>query len=65
MNPSKASPVAKVTACCSHIPTSKNLSGYFSEKSFKPVPSLIAAVIAIIRGSISANLRIVFPKISV
>ena len=48
LNPSHASPAAKVTACCSAIPTSKNLSGCSFENSFSPVPSGIAAVIATI-----------------
>ena len=35
-----------VTACCSAIATSKNLSGYFDANSVSPVPSGIAAVTA-------------------
>ena len=37
-----------VTACCSAIATSKNLSGYFDANSVSPVPSGIAAVTAVI-----------------
>ena len=33
-----------VTACCSAMPTSKNLSGNASLKGSMPVPSLMAAV---------------------
>ena len=53
--PSFASPAAKVKACCSAIPTSKNLSGNFIEKSLSPVPSRIAAVIATIFSFFSAS----------
>ena len=44
--PSQASPAARVTECCSAIPTSIYLSGNFSEKFTSPDPSLIAGVIA-------------------
>ena len=39
-------PAAKETACCSAIPTSKNLFGNSFENFSNPVPSVIAAVIA-------------------
>ena len=46
--PLSASPTANVTACCSAIPTSKNLSGNILAYSVNPVPDSIAAVIAAI-----------------
>src|SRR5215469_5520745 len=54
--PSAASPAAKVTACCSAMPTSKQRFGNFSPKRFSPVPDGIAAVIATMRSSASASL---------
>ena len=53
--PSFAIPAIIPIACCSAIPTSKNLSGNFSEKLFKPVPSFIAAVTATIFSFFSAS----------
>ena len=50
--PIEASPDANVTACCSAIPTSKNLSGISLLKNCKPVPYFIAAVIAQILSSL-------------
>ena len=41
-----ARPAANVNACCSAIPTSKNLFGYFLAKFVKPDPSAIAGVMA-------------------
>ncbi len=52
--PPKARPQAKVTACCSAMPTSKNLSGHFSANFESPVPSGMAAVMATREGSLSA-----------
>ena len=52
--PSVASPAAKVTACCSAMPTSYTRSGCRSAKRSSPVPSGMAAVIATTRESRSA-----------
>ena len=41
-----ARPAAKVTACCSAMPTSKNRSGCVCAKNCRPVPYFIAAVMA-------------------
>ncbi len=49
--PPAAIPAAKVSMCSSEIPTSKNLSGYFSANPFSLVPSVIAAVQTAMRGS--------------
>ncbi|MNP14652.1 hypothetical protein D3C76_1069850 [compost metagenome] len=59
-NPSAAIPAANVTACCSAIPTSKNLFGNNLEYSFNPVPSGMAAVIATISSLSSESLTIAF-----
>ncbi len=64
-NPSVASPAAKVTACCSAMPTSKNRSGYFRAKWEMPVPSGMAAVTATMRGSLAASSTKPWPKTSV
>ena len=56
---------AKVTACSSAIPTSKNLSGKRLAKASSPVPFAIAAVIAVIFLSFSANSSKVWLKHSV
>lgn len=48
LSPAAAMPAADVTACCSAMPTSKNLSGNFCANFFSPVPSGIAAVTAAI-----------------
>ena len=61
-NPALAIPAARVTACCSAIPTSKNLFLYIFANSFKPVPSGIAAVIATISLSSLANSIIASPN---
>ena len=53
--PFEAMPAAKVTACSSAIPTSKNLSGNLSAIRFSPVPDGIAADIATIFSSLSAS----------
>ena len=53
--PSVASPAAKVTACCSAIPTSKVRSGNRFPNASSPVPDGIAAVIATMVGSRSAS----------
>ena len=50
-SPPSASPVARVTACCSAIPTSMNRSGYACWNFASPVPVGIPAVIATIRRS--------------
>ncbi len=63
--PAMASPAENVTAYCSAIPTSKNLSGNFSAKLLSPVPSPIAAVIAAILLYFSAIDNIFLPKTSV
>ena len=60
-----ASPAAKVTACSSAIPTSKNRSGYIFRKRFKPVPSGMAAVIATTRSSRWPSLHITVENTSV
>ena len=44
LSPALAIPAAKVVACSSAIPTSKNLFGYNLANSLRPVPSGIAAV---------------------
>ena len=46
-----ASPPAKVTACPSAIPTSKNRAGHAFWKMFVPVPLGIAAVTATKSGN--------------
>ena len=48
--PSTARPPAKVTACCSQMPTSKKRVGNSWRKSPRPVPSGMAAVMATILG---------------
>jgi len=63
--PDTASPAAKVTACSSAIPTSKNLSGNSFWNLDNPVPSGIAAVIARILSFAFAILTNVFEKTSV
>ena len=63
--PSAARPAAKVTACCSAIPTSKKRSGNLRANAATPVPSGIAAVIATIVLSCSASSTNVFPKTDV
>ena len=64
-NPPAARPAAKVTACCSAIPTSKNLSGYTFLNLFRPVPSGIAAVMATTSGFLLASLIITVENTSV
>ena len=61
-NPPFAIPPIKPTACCSVIPTSKNLLGNSFAKSLKPVPSFIAAVTATILLSFFASSTSLFPK---
>ena len=56
------SPAAKVTTCCSAIPTSNALSGNFFSNKFKPVPDGIAPVIPTIFVSLSACLISVSAK---
>ena len=63
--PEIASPAAKVTACCSAIPTSIVLSGKCFSNLFNPVPDFIAAVIATILLSSSAILISAFANASV
>ncbi len=48
ISPPTARPAAKVTACSSAMPTSKNRSGKTFLNRFSPVPSGMAAVIATI-----------------
>ena len=54
--PCVARPAAIVTACCSAIPTSKNLLGNKCLNSKRPVPDAIAAVIATIFSHLFAKL---------
>ncbi|MBA7614799.1 hypothetical protein ES703_22069 [subsurface metagenome] len=61
-NPLAARPPAKVTACCSAIPTSKKRSGNSSLNSVSPVPFVIAAVIAIKSEFSLASSTIASPK---
>ena len=49
--PSQAIPAAKVTACCSAMPASKQRVGNWRAKSVMPDPSSIAGVTATTRGS--------------
>ena len=63
--PWDASPAANVTACCSAIPTSKNLFSNFSLNLLRPVPDGMAAVIAVIFSLSSAILHNVSAKTSV
>ena len=63
--PSVESPAAKVTQCCSAMPTSKARSGNFSRILSTPVPSGIAAVSAIIFSSRAISSHIVWPKTAV
>ena len=53
--PSLARPAAKVTACCSAMPTSKQRSGKRSANMSRPVPDGMAAVMATIFLSASAS----------
>ena len=55
LNPSVASPAAKVTACCSAIPTSNILEGNFLPNISMPVPDGIAAVTPIITVVVAAG----------
>ena len=64
-SPRIASPAAKVTACCSAMPTSKKRSGKRCENSSSPVDDAIAAVIATMRSSASAASQSASPKTSV
>jgi hypothetical protein len=54
LNPSFAKLPIEVTACCSAIATSQNLSGNLSIKGDNPVPLGIAAVTPTTLGSFSA-----------
>ena len=63
--PSQARPAAKVTACCSAMPTSKKRSGCAAAKGARPVPSVIAAVIATRRRSRAASRTSAWPKTAV
>ena len=53
--PSVAMPAAKVTACCSAMPTSKQRFGNFLANMSRLVPDGIAALIATMRSSASAS----------
>ena len=53
--PSVAMPAAKVTACCSAMPTSKQRRGNFFAKMSMPVPAGMAALTATTRSSASAS----------
>ncbi len=53
--PSAAMPAAKVTACCSAMPTSKQRSGNALAKRSSPVPDGMAAVTATMRSSRPAS----------
>ena len=48
--PARARPAAKVTACCSQMPTSKKRSGNSFAKLSSPVEDAMAAVIATTSG---------------
>jgi hypothetical protein len=63
-SPRAANPAARVTACCSHIPTSKIVQETLSKLS-QTCAAGIAAVMAMILLSVSASLHIVSPKCSV
>ena len=65
MYPSVAKPAAKVTACCSAIPTSNIRSGNFFSKISIPVPDGIAPVIPTIFVSCAACLTNVSANIFV
>jgi hypothetical protein len=56
LKPSLARPAAKVTACCSAMPTSKVRVGKALPKMSTPVPDGIAAVMATTLSSRSACL---------
>ncbi len=56
LKPSQARPAAKVTACCSAMPTSKVRSGNSFWNRSTPVPDGIAAVIATMVSSFFASL---------
>ncbi|MNV72678.1 hypothetical protein D3C71_1657860 [compost metagenome] len=60
--PSAARPAAKVTACCSAMPTSKVRSGKACPNRSRPVPVGMAAVMATIEGSFCACLISSVPK---
>ena len=63
--PSQASPAAKVTACCSAMPTSKARSGKRAPNASTPVPEGMAAVMAQTAGSRSASAIRLFAKTEV
>ena len=63
--PAAASPAAKVTACSSAMPTSKNRSGKLLWNRFKPVPTSMAAVTATTFGSRSPIFLMMVEKTSV
>ena len=63
--PAIARPAAKVTACCSQMPTSKNRSGNSFAKFRSPVDEAIAAVIAQTSGRLAAELISASPNMSV
>ncbi len=63
--PCVAIPAAKVTACPSAMPTSKNRDGCRDANSAVPVPLGIAAVIATSLGSMSASSASPFPNTAV
>src|ERR1051325_6835967 len=60
--PCVARPAAKVVACASAIPTSKNRSGHLFWKTFVPVPDGMAAVIATRLGYSAASWVIASPN---
>ena len=64
IKPCVAIPAAKVTACCSAIPTSKVLFGCFSNMNFREPPVNIAGVMPTILSFLSANSTTVLPKTS-
>ena len=63
--PPQESPPAKVTACSSAMPTSKNRSGNFLEKESNPVPFAMAAVMQAIFSFLFPSSTILFEKFSV
>ena len=63
--PAIARPAAKVTACCSQMPTSKKRSGNSLAKFKSPVDEAIAAVMAQTSGRLAAAVMRASPKTSV
>ena len=64
-SPLAAIPAAKVTPCCSAMPTSKTRVGKTLAIVLTPVPDGIAAVTATTLGSASASIVRAWPNIPV